>query len=220
MPALDQPIELPDDLLGPPDRERRDEQDAVVRRRRAGRSRPGRGSTRPRARARGRRRSTRSGRSRRRSRPSGRAGSACRSGRGRRRRRDPLAGPPVPLGDPQPDDRRAEDVAGIDEGRVDARRDLDLGVVVDRPGTRPATPAASRRRRAARRGRCRGRRLGSQAAPRGRVGHRRRSGRLDARRDVLAATQRCRSARSSYGPARTVGGPSAAPAAASSTAAS
>ena len=39
----------------------------------------------------------------------------------------------VAVGDADPDDRRAEDVAGVDERRVDARRDLDLLVVVDRP---------------------------------------------------------------------------------------
>ena len=42
-------------------------------------------------------------------------------------------GPAVLIGDPQTDDRRAEDVAGVDIRRVDPGRDLDLGVVVDPP---------------------------------------------------------------------------------------
>ena len=42
------------------------------------------------------------------------------------------SGSPSRSRDADPDDRRAEDVAGVDERRVDPRRDLDLLVVVDR----------------------------------------------------------------------------------------
>ncbi len=40
--------------------------------------------------------------------------------------------PALPVGDAQPDDRRAEDVPGVDERGVDARRDLDLLAVAER----------------------------------------------------------------------------------------
>ena len=51
----------------------------------------------------------------------------------RRRRRGPV--------DPEPDDRRAEDVAGVDERRVDAGRDLEL---LRRSRCRGTTPSAAR----------------------------------------------------------------------------
>ena len=102
------------------------------RRRPSGPSRPASGWPRPRGRARGRRRSIRRGRSPRRPSASGRAGSACRAGRGRPRRRSTRSGPPSCSVTRTPDDRRAEDVAGVDERGMDARRDLDLLAVAER----------------------------------------------------------------------------------------
>ena len=130
--ALDQPIELPDDLLGPADRERRNEQDAVG----VGDHPDGLGEDADRLGLRlvlaaavgrldedvvgvGHRRRIAQDR---RARPSEVAGADD----------DPLLAPVLIL-DAEPDDRRAEDVAGIDEGGVDPGGDLDLLVVVRRP---------------------------------------------------------------------------------------
>ena len=166
--ALDEPVELPDDLLRPADRERRDEQHARRRRRPSGRSRPGSGSPRPAARARGRRRSTRRGRSRRRSgslgsRMIGVPGPAEVAGEDDRRAPVPSAADAPAT--PEADDRRAEDVAGVEVGRVDARRDLDLLVVVDRAEVLDRRRRVVGRCRAARRGRCRARPAGRGGRP-------------------------------------------------------
>ena len=61
--------------------------------------------------------------------------------------------------DAQPDDRRAQDVAGVDERGMDAGRDLDLLAVFDRLERARATPRRPWPCRAARRGRSGGRRL-------------------------------------------------------------
>ena len=141
-----------------------------------------RGSPRPRARARGRRRSTRRGRSRRRSSAVGsRRIGVPGPAEVARADDDPLLAALVLL-DAQPDDRRAEDVAGVDERRVDPGRDLDLLAVADglelgeRRARRP-WPC-----RAARRGRCRGAAAGRAAPPRGRSARPARSGRRLGRR--------------------------------------
>ena len=61
--------------------------------------------------------------------------------------------PPSRSVDAQPDDRRAQDVAGVDERGVDARRDLDLLAVVGPAGTAAAAARRPSPCRAARRGR-------------------------------------------------------------------
>ncbi len=51
--------------------------------------------------------------------------------------------PPGVVLDPQPDDRRAEDVAGVEERRVDPGRDLELLAVADRLEATRAIASAS-----------------------------------------------------------------------------
>ena len=83
---------------------------------------------------------------------------------------------------PQPDHRRAEDVPGVEERRVDPRRDLELLAVADGPERTPAIVRRPSRCRAVRRGRFRGAAAGPAARPRGRVARSRASrGRVSVR---------------------------------------
>ncbi len=131
-PGVDQAMELPDDILGPPDREGRHEQNTVVLGdqidgigeqlvrlglrfvlataiRRLDQDVVGIGHDRRVAQDR-------------------RAGLAEVAGED-----EPELRATLPICDAQSDDRRTEDVAGIDIGRVNAWRNLDLRVVVDPP---------------------------------------------------------------------------------------
>ena len=129
---LDEPVELPDDLLGPTDRERRHEQDALglVHELDGLGEDPDRFVLRLVFAATVRRLDE----------------DVVRGGHDGRVAEDRRAGPAEVAGadddpllaavailDDEPDDRRAQDVAGIEERRLDARRDLALLVVVDRP---------------------------------------------------------------------------------------
>ena len=167
--ALDQPIELPDDLLGATDREGRDEQDAAG----IG-DHPDRLGQDPDRLVFGLVLAAAVGRfdehvvgvgHRRRVAQDRRA----RAGRGRPRRRSTRSGPPSRSVTRDADDRRAEDVAGVDERGMDAR-------------ARPRPPRRSRAARtgrgrprrpwrctAARRGRCRAAAAALAARPPGRA---------------------------------------------------
>ena len=103
---------------------------------------------------------------------------------------DPLLAA-VPLGHAQPDDRRAQDVAGVDERGVDARRDLDLLPVADGPelGERRARrPWPCRAARPGRSARCGGWARSSASGSRGQRPPPTAADRLDRGRHVVRAS--------------------------------